>query len=178
MAEREIRRPRRVKLRRPLPPPPPKEKPVAHIPKKPILASTGTRIDRLCAICLGKLEPGVAITFCKCGKFFHLDCISEVKVCPLCQHETESSHIVVDESQIPEESEKIAELAEPQKMEEEIVEEVFQCPLCESYVDDDAAECQCGAQFDTEEEIYTCPECGTEVEPDAEKCSNCNLIFE
>ncbi len=175
MVERTTRKPRRMSLRRPLPPPP-KEKPVPHIPKKPVLASTGTKVDRLCAICLGKLEPGVAITFCKCGKFFHLDCISEIKICPLCQHETEFSHIVVDESQIPEKSQSQVSTEEPH--EEEFYEEVFQCPLCEAYVEESAAECQCGAQFDTEEEIYTCPDCEAEVKPDAIECPKCGLSFE
>ena len=170
MVERVVKRPRRLSLRRPLPPPP-KEKPVPHIPKKPVLASTGTKIDRLCAICLGKLEPGFAITFCKCGKFFHLDCISEVKICPICQHETEFSHVVVDDKQQENYSESNEEY-------EEIYEEMFQCPLCEAYVDESAAECKCGAQFDTEEEIYTCPDCEEEIKPDAVECPKCGLSFE
>ena len=177
MVERVVRRPRRVSLRRPLPPPP-KEKPVPHIPKKPVLASTGTKVDRLCAICLGKLEPGVAITFCKCGKFFHLDCISEIKICPLCQHETEFSHVVVDDSQISDKNQISAEKESEDAQYEEIYEEMFQCPLCEAYVDESAAECKCGAQFDTEEEIYTCPDCETEIEPDATECPKCGLSFE
>lgn len=161
-------------MRRPVPPPPPAgritDKPIAHIPKKPKLASTGTRVDRLCAICLGKLEPGVAITFCQCGKFFHLDCISEVKTCPLCQHEMEFSHMVVEESP--------GQNYIAQDIEEDIYEEVLQCPLCGAYVNEDATECQCGAQFDTEMEIYTCPECSAEVDPDASRCPGCGLIFE
>ncbi len=172
MVERVLRRPR-SRLRRPLSMPsrevPPKE-PVPHIPKKPILASTGTKVDRLCAICLGKLNPGVAITFCTCGKFFHLDCISEVRVCPICQEEMEFSHIVVEETEAYHEEEII-------DYEEDIVEEVFQCPLCQEYVDEDAAECKCGAQFDTEVEIYTCPECDAEVEPDASECPDCKTEF-
>ncbi len=174
MVERVIRKPRRMSLRRPLPPPP-KEKPVPHIPKKPVLASTGTKVDRLCAICLGKLEPGVAITFCKCGKFFHLDCISEIKICPLCQHEIEFSHVVVDEANIHDNVPMTEDNDHPN---EEFYEEVFQCPLCEAYVEESAAECQCGAQFDTEEEIYTCPDCEAEIEPDATECPNCGLSFE
>ena len=182
MGEKGVRRPRRISLRRPLPPPP-KEKPVPHIPKKPVLASTGTKVDRLCAICLGKLEPGVAITFCKCGKFFHLDCISELKICPLCQHETEFSHIVVDESQSQTSTTassdgQPASTEDIEPHEEEFYEEVFQCPLCEAYVEESAAECQCGAQFDTEEEIYTCPDCEAEVEQDSIKCPKCGMSFE
>ena len=177
MVERAIRKRRRRSLRRPLPPPP-REKPVPHIPKKPVLASTGTKVDRLCAICLGKLEPGVAITFCKCGKFFHLDCISEIRICPLCQHETEFSHIGVDESQIPENGQTQASTEYTEPHEEEYYEEVFQCPLCEAYVEESAAECKCGAQFDTEEEIYTCPDCEAEIEPDATECPNCGLLFQ
>lgn len=177
MVERVLRKPRRINLRRHLPPPP-KERPVPHIPKKPVLASTGTKVDRLCAICLGKLEPGVAITFCKCGKFFHLDCISEIKICPLCQHETEFSHVVIDESQASNDSSPETAAVPEEDLYEEIYEEVFQCPLCEAYVDESAAECQCGAQFDTEEEIYTCPDCEAEIEPDATECPNCGLSFE
>ncbi len=61
---------------------------------------------------------------------------------------------------------------------EEIYEEIFQCPLCETYVDESTAECQCGAQFDTEEEIYTCPDCEAEIEPDAVECPKCGMVFE
>jgi len=178
MVERVLRRPKRILLRRHLPPPP-RDKPVPHIPKKPMLASTGTKVDRLCAICLGKLGPGDAITFCKCGKFFHLDCISEVKICPLCQYETEFSHVVVDDSPVPDNQMPQSTAVNPDEAEyEEIYEEVFQCPLCEAYVDDSAAECRCGAQFDTEEEIYTCPDCEAEVEPDATECPNCGMTFQ
>ena len=163
-----------MSFRKPLKPQPreaaPRE-PVPHIPKKPILASTGTKVDRLCAICLGKLSPGVAITFCKCGKFFHLDCISEVKVCPICQEEMEFSHVVVDDV-VEEETDELT------GYEEDFVEMVFQCPLCQEYVEEDAAECKCGAQFDTEVEIYTCPECEEEVESDAVECHRCGVAYE
>jgi len=128
-------------------------------------------LDRLCGICLGKLKPGVAITFCKCGKFFHLDCISEVKVCPVCQEEIEFSHIVVDE-------EEFNGVKAEEGYEEEIVEEVFQCPLCNEYVGEDAAECKCGALFDVEEVVYTCPECEAEIAPDAQYCPQCGLVFD
>jgi len=167
MVERAIRRPRRVRLRRPVPPPP-ADKPVLHVPKKPKLASTGTKVDRLCAICLGKLIPGVAITFCKCGKFFHLDCISELRTCPLCQHEMEFSHMVVDEVDVFEHEDDV---------EEEIYEEFLQCPICEAVVPEDATECKCGVQFDTDIEIYTCPECDAEIDPDDIMCPNCGLSF-
>ena len=82
----------------------------------------------------------------------------------------EFSHIVVDESAAYQEEETI-------DYEEDIVEEVFQCPLCQEYVDEDAAECKCGAQFDTEVEIYTCPECDEEVEPDVSACPHCGVDF-
>ena len=82
----------------------------------------------------------------------------------------EFSHIVVEETEAYHEEEII-------DYEEDIVEEVFQCPLCQEYVDEDAAECKCGAQFDTEVEIYTCPECDAEVEPDASECPDCKTEF-
>ena len=139
-----------VNVRRPLPPPPnPDGQSSIHSSKKPTLAVTGTKTDRLCAICLGKLEPGTAITFCLCGKIFHIKCISELRECPLCnfsiviQHDLPFSNTKEDDERVNDE-----------RQENDIIEIVYQCPVCELYVPENSEKCTCGAIFDLEEEEF------------------------
>jgi predicted RNA-binding Zn-ribbon protein involved in translation (DUF1610 family) len=174
MVERFLRRPNRVNIRRPLPPPPTAEnQPSTHTTKKPILAVTGTKTDRICAICLGKLEPGTKITFCTCGKFFHVECISELRDCPLCNY----SIIIKHDLPYPDTNNEGAAIEDSQGS--DITEIVYQCPMCEAYVSENSEKCSCGAIFDVEtEEIYLCPGCGHEVEPNAQKCENCDMTYE
>jgi hypothetical protein len=174
MVERFLRRPNRVNIRRPLPPPPTAEnQPSTHTTKKPILAVTGTKTDRICAICLGKLEPGTKITFCMCGKFFHLECISELRACPLCNYSIIIKHDLLDSNAKKEVS------FDNGTENKDITEIAYQCPVCDSYVHENSEKCTCGVIFDMEEEdIYLCPGCGHEVEQDAHKCENCGMIYE
>jgi len=173
MVERILRRPNRMNIRRPLPPPPNPESQHTHTSKKPVLAVTGTKTDRICAICLGKLEPGIAITFCKCGKFFHLDCISELGECPLC------NWMVTIKPELPRAIVENDVITSNGLQENDMMEIVYQCPACESYVPKNSEKCSCGAIFDIEnEDIYLCPGCGHEVDPDARKCGNCGMIYE
>lgn len=145
--------------------------PVPHAPKRSTIAITGTRPDRLCAICLGRLEAGAVMTFCECGRFFHLSCISEMGQCPICNHEFAFCRQSGEKEN------------EPGTIDENLrngdtVETVFQCPVCYSYVREDAQVCQCGAVFDSEEEVYLCPGCGCEVSKDAASCHQCNMEYE
>ena len=172
MAERLFRKLGRERVARPMPQPVIENQPVPHTSKKPILAVTGTKPDRICAICLGKLEPGIALTFCNCGKYFHMACISELCECPLCgfifniqkaQMDYNSNEAITFDSDSP--SEVIPEI-------------VYQCPVCKSYVPENSERCSCGAVFDMdEEEIYLCPQCGNEVGPDSERCDKCGMIY-
>ena len=150
----------------------PENIPVPHTPKKPTLAVTGTKPDRLCAICLGRLEPGAVLTFCNCGKYFHMACIYELGECPVCNFAFNSKREI---GVSPEADEKSIETYNPDS---EVVEVVFQCPVCESYVSEDAERCQCGAVFDVDKEIYLCPQCEHEVKKDSERCENCGTDFE
>ncbi len=162
-------------LRRPQPRRPARKRPVPHTAKKPKMVSTGTRVDRLCGICLGRLLPGVAITFCECGKFFHLDCMGEVRKCPFCNYPV----IVKERSDFQPAETPLSE--DPEGYGSDMTEEVYQCPICEVYVKPEAETCQCGAVFDREIEerdVFLCPSCGTEVERDALRCDNCGLDFE
>jgi len=65
----------------------------------------------------------------------------------------------------------------------EEVEEVFECPLCDTMVPADADVCpNCGAEFaeDESEEIieqFECPLCGTMVDSDATSCPSCSAEF-
>lgn len=153
MVERIQRRPNRVNIRRPLPPPPNQEsQQFTHTSKKPVLAVTGTKTDRICTICLGKLEPGIAITFCKCGKYFHLDCISELGECPLCNY---TITLKRDSPDLNGENEMVTSNG---LQENDIMEIVYQCPACESYVPEKSEKCSCGAIFDIkEEEVFFMP---------------------
>jgi hypothetical protein len=174
MVERFLRRPNRVNIRRPLPPPPTSgsQTPI-HTAKKPILAVTGTKTDRICAICLGKLEPGTIITFCMCGKFFHLECISELRDCPLCNYS------VIIKHDLPYSNTKNEMDIGEESQESDITEIVYQCPECESYVSENSENCSCGAVFDMDEEdVYLCPGCSHEVGPDAQKCDKCGMIYD
>jgi hypothetical protein len=174
MVERFLRRPNRVNIRRPLPPPPNSgNQATTHTTKKPILAVTGTKTDRICAICLGKLEPGTKITFCMCGKFFHLECISELRDCPLCNYS------IVIKHDLPYTNMNKELGVNEETQEGDIIEIAYQCPECESYVAENSEKCSCGAIFDmNEDEIYLCPGCGLEVDPEAEKCENCGMTYE
>ncbi|MDO9536838.1 MAG: hypothetical protein Q7J68_00780 [Thermoplasmata archaeon] len=174
MVERLLRRPKRVNIRRPLPPPPSEETPpVRHTAKKPKLAVTGMKVDRICAICLGKLEPGMALSFCNCGKFFHLECIAELDTCPLCEFAITLNIGTLDNSvgdTLPDYEES---------PENDIIEIVYQCPECESYVHENSEKCSCGAIFDAEEEeIYLCPGCEKEMDANAVKCPHCGMIID
>jgi predicted RNA-binding Zn-ribbon protein involved in translation (DUF1610 family) len=174
MVERILRRPNQVNIRRPLPPPPNSDlRPSTHSSKKPILAMTGTKIDRLCAICLGKLEPGTAITFCICGKFFHIKCISELRECPLCNYSITIQH------DLPYSNTQNEDIVNIKHQENDIIEIVYQCPVCDSYVFENSEKCTCGAIFDRAmEEIFLCPGCGHEVDQNAQKCENCGMTYE
>jgi hypothetical protein len=112
------------------------------------------------------------MTICECGKFFHLSCIRDIGQCPLCAHSFAFS------PSGPEEGDQGIGVEEASQGEDNTLETVFQCPVCFSYVREDATECQCGAMFDSEEEVYLCPECGCEVQKDAEACGNCGMRFE
>jgi hypothetical protein len=174
VAERIIRGPKRVTMRMPKGRPPPPKRPVPHAPKKPKLAATGTKLDRLCAICLGKLEPGVSMTFCECGKFFHIDCITRVHECPLCNRTMELRDVVIGES--------VGKGLQVSTDEEgDVTEFVYQCPVCERYVAADAGTCECGAVFEgegDEDVTFHCPSCGAEVGGDAVRCESCGLSFD
>ncbi|MBU4031535.1 MAG: hypothetical protein KKH41_06675 [Candidatus Thermoplasmatota archaeon] len=163
------------RIRRPVPEPvrAAENHPVPHTSKKPILAVTGTKPDRICGICLGKLEPGTALTFCNCGKFFHMSCISELGECPLCGFAIRKNKENIIQGPIPGDS------VHENQADGDVIETVYQCPVCDSYVSESSEQCACGAIFDMEdEEIYLCPQCDCEVNPDSEKCDNCGMIYD
>ena len=162
----------RGREKRHTPSPAPENYPVPHTPKKPILAVTGTKPDRICAICLGKLEPGTALTFCNCGKYFHMGCISELGECPLC------GFVFMNDAAGLEKGGVDIEPEEEYRPDNDIIETVYQCPMCNSYVSEDSKQCECGAIFDTEEEVYLCPQCGHEVKPDSERCDKCGMVYD
>ena len=171
MGERIFRRLGRERVRRQLPIPVQENQPIPHTSKKPILAITGTKPDKICTICLGKLEPGASLTFCNCGKYFHMNCISELCECPLCGFKFDMKR----DAGIVSNKEPFADTA---YLEEDITEIVYQCPVCHSYVPENSERCSCGALFDMdEEEIYLCPQCGNEVGPDSERCGKCGMIY-
>jgi len=173
MVGKNTRRPSRINFRKPLPPPPRADnQPIPHAPKRSAIAITGTGPDRLCAICLGRLEAGTVMTICECGKFFHLSCIRDIGQCPLCNHAFDFSPSGSMEGH---QGTSVKEITQG---EDNTLEVVFQCPVCFSYVREDAAVCHCGAVFDSEEEIYLCPGCGCEVSKDAETCHNCGMKYE
>jgi hypothetical protein len=175
MVERVLGRLNINRVRNPVNTPLPENHPVPHTTKKPVLAVTGTKPDRICTICLGRLEPGTALTFCDCGKFFHLACIYEIDVCPLCGFELVT--IEEEEPSTPIENPEKGEVKD-EEYGTDMVEIMYQCPLCESYVDEDTEQCKCGAIFDNrEEEVYLCPQCGNEVEPDSNSCLQCGAKF-
>jgi len=162
----------RISHRRPLPPPPkPETQPVPHTPKKSVIAITGTRPDRLCAVCLGRLEPGATMTICECGKLFHMACIADIGQCPICGHSFGFPANSQNAAASP------AEAQESEVPEDDVQEIVYQCPVCFSYVPGDATSCSCGAVFDTEEEVYLCPGCSQEVEKDAAQCPHCGMEY-
>jgi predicted RNA-binding Zn-ribbon protein involved in translation (DUF1610 family) len=173
VSERIIKRPRNVMLRTP------KNrhygKPVPHTSKKPTLVSTGVKIDRLCGICLGRLQPGVSLTFCECGKFFHMACISEVKECPVCHYQIEGVSSRVDAAV------QNTLASSETDYGDDLTEVMYQCPVCDSYVPENATACKCGAVFDREEgqvEVFVCPGCGAEVRQDSDKCEKCGMEYE
>lgn len=173
VSERIIKRPRNVMLR--IPKNQHQGKPVPHTSKKPTLVSTGVKIDRLCGICLGRLQPGISLTFCGCGKFFHMACISEVKECPVCHYRVDGiggqTVKTMLESPAPSESD----------YGDDLTEVMYQCPVCDSYVPENATACKCGAVFDRQEgqvEVFVCPGCGAEVRQDSDKCMKCGMEYE
>lgn len=169
MAERLLRRSEKVTMRRPLPPPPGAEA-VQPLPQRPILAATGMPQTRMCSVCLGKMPPGTVMTYCTCGKFFHIGCISKLRECPLCK-----SEIRIRNDTAPE-PEGLGELETFEDSGQE--EGGFQCPECFRPVDELATACECGVVFDTDErDIYICPACGNEVEPDFDSCPYCLVLF-
>jgi len=173
VAERIIKRPRNVILR--MSKNQEQRKPVPHTSKKPTLVSTGVKIDRLCCICLGRLQSGVALTFCECGKFFHLACITEIKECPVCHYRFEET---VGQA-VQRQQENLA--ASESEYGDDVTEVMYQCPMCDSYLPENASACKCGAVFDREEgqvEVFVCPGCGAEVSRDSKKCGNCSMDYE
>ncbi|MDD4307250.1 MAG: hypothetical protein PHU53_00395 [Thermoplasmata archaeon] len=168
MTERMLRKSERVTLRRPLPPP--RAETVQPLPQRPILAATGMPQARMCSVCLGKMAPGTVMTYCECGKFFHIGCISKLGECPLCKSEI---RIVNETSKEPDVLDDIREEEEAGQE-----EDGYQCPECLRSVDEFAGACECGAVFDTDkEDIYVCPGCGNEVKPDFESCPFCLMRF-
>ena len=163
-----------MNIRKPLPPPPNSDNPsISHTWKKPVLALTGTKPDRICAICLGKMDVGTIMTFCNCGKLFHLDCISELGECPLCNFK------VVIRKEPPVQINQLEFNDTEEILEQDIMEIIYQCPACDSYVSADSDKCACGAIFDiVSEDIYLCPGCGNEVERNSIKCLKCDMLFD
>lgn len=152
---------------------PARKRPVPHTRKMPKLAATGTRLDRLCAVCLGRLEPGSVITFCDCGKFFHVDCITRVGPCPLCGY-TIGWGILSELASQEGPADK-----ELEGYEADLTEIVYQCPICDAYVQADAETCACGAVFDSHDaETFLCPSCGAEVDEHAQECHDCGMTYD
>ena len=137
MVERMLRKLMRGKVQRPAPAVDSvsNNHPIPHTSKKPMLAVTGTKPDKICAICLGRLEPGNALTFCNCGKYFHMTCVSELGECPICGFALRQKPHIMEK--IPDTD----DLMNVDAPDEDIIEIVYQCPICDSYVPEDSERC-------------------------------------
>ena len=109
----------------------------------------------VCQICLGRIKEGSNHVECKCGKAFHIVCLSRTGFCPYCSEPYEN--------------------LKPQISEECSIQV---CPLCGDQLEPGARVCECGAIFHEEGIDFCCPICGTHISEGETSCSYCGEIFD
>jgi len=120
---------------------------------------TGPRIRSLtCQICMGAIKEGSNFTYCKCGRPFHLTCLSRTGSCPYCKESYEDIIAHSEGGSEPFES--------------------HSCPLCGRKLPHESTMCECGAIVVEEGENFQCPSCGLIMTELNAECPRCGEIFE
>ncbi len=120
---------------------------------------TGPKTKSLtCQICMGAIKEGSNFVYCKCGRPFHMTCLSRTGSCPYCNESYEN--ILAYNRVTPEPSEGRS------------------CPLCGRELPPGSTMCECGAIIVEEEEDFQCPSCGLKMTEPSAVCPRCGEIFE